>query len=135
MGCITEWDDNRRTVLRRTLYAPWSFHEIRQTEREVYAAVQDNGQDIGMIIHITEPFHLPTDALRNFQRQFLSAPTEILMTVFVVQPSPMVNMLFSIIERMGRHSNHLVLRTENMEEARHMICQRLEEHNNSASSQ
>ncbi|MEL7236649.1 MAG: hypothetical protein AAGK74_19255 [Chloroflexota bacterium] len=112
-----------------------SFHEIRQTEREVYAAVQDNGQDIGMIIHITEPFHLPTDALRNFQRQFLSAPTEILMTVFVVQPSPMVNMLFSIIERMGRHSNHLVLRTENMEEARHMICQRLEEHNNSASSQ
>ncbi|MEM6280975.1 MAG: hypothetical protein AAF787_02175 [Chloroflexota bacterium] len=126
MGCVTSWDDDYRTIMRCTLTAPWSFDDIRATEPDVYAQIRSNQHYIGMIIHITEPFHLPTDALRNFQRQFITQPDEVAMTVFVVKTSPMVNMLFGIIERIGRRGNHIVVRTENMDEARHFIYNHLD---------
>jgi len=134
MGCKIEWDNPQQTIMRRTLSAPWSFADVNANEKDVYSAIHQNGKFIGMIVHITEPFYLPTDALRQFQNQLGRKPDEVVITVFVVKETPMVNILFGIVERMGRRSHHVVMRTEHIEDARELIYRELARYNDTAQS-
>lgn len=120
MGSDITWDNAQQTILIRTLSAPWSFDDISENADDLYRIIQQNGVPIGVIVHLTEPLHIPTNSLRSFQKLLARIPDEIVITVFVVPDTLLVRTLYGVVQRMAQHTNHIVDRTDNLEEARHI---------------
>ncbi len=125
MGNTVQWDNPERTILRRTLSAPWSFDDIRTTTPEYVRMVQENNRPIGVIVHLTEPLYIPTDALVQYQRQTRSRPRQVIITVFVVRQTPAVATLFKMVERIANSPKHRVHLVGTLDEARAVIQQHL----------
>lgn len=121
MGSEIEWDNEEQTILRHTLTAPWSFDEITAAKFALHDTLRQNGVPIGVIVHLTEPLHIPTNSISSFHNLVNRQPDEIVITVFVLRETPMVRALYGIVERIAMQAGHTIQRTDNLTEARRIV--------------